>query len=71
MDLEHNAECRANASLITAAPELLGTLKVVTALCKVKYTSLDAGAWQEIEASEKLISEAGTEWRMAREHTKQ
>jgi len=48
----------ANAKLIAAAPELLGALRVMTSLCRIKYGNLDKEVYEEILKSEAAIKKA-------------
>jgi hypothetical protein len=48
----------ARRQLMDAAPGLLESLKIMTALCRLKYGNLDADVYAQIEKAEALIQNA-------------
>lgn len=51
-------EAKANAQLIATSPELFEQLRVMTALCRLKYDGTDPAFMAEILKSEAVISKA-------------
>lgn len=53
---------KANAAFIVKAcnlhEELVEHLRIMYSLCRLKYGNLDAGVWQQIQATEELIKKA-------------
>ena len=51
-------ECRANARLIAAAPDLLEALKQILPMAEKAYCQLGAIGWKEIEYARQSINRA-------------